>query len=109
MTPQDMAIECDTLYLDNISFPALELWDVDLEIDLDLIQGDGRIWKFDHTMIAITVGKVDITTSIAQRPWQITAFLTVINQILEKPRVIRLLEEYEEEQQNEYMEREPWF
>lgn len=106
MTPQDMTIECDTLYLDNISFPALELWDIDLEIDLDLIQGDGRIWKFDHTMIAVKVGKVDIARSIAILPAHITAFLTVINKTLEKPRVIRLLEEYEEEQQNEYMERE---
>lgn len=97
MTPQDMTIECSTLYLDNISFPALELWDADLEIDLTAIQGDGRIWKFDPRQITIKIGKVDIATSLAQHPWQITAFLTVINETLEKPRVIRLLEEYEEE------------
>jgi hypothetical protein len=106
--PFETKIDCETLYLDLVSFPELNLWDLDVEIDLDLIKHCNTGPYLDEikpNSVVIRIGKVDIVTSLFDYQEEVRDRL---NEILKTSKLVKLFDDYQQEQQDD-ASREPWF
>jgi hypothetical protein len=99
-----MNIECGTLFIYDVMFESLGLYDVDVEIDAREIQGEPYPHLQKFTAITMRIGLIKIEKALDKA--QSEKALDTINKVINTPKVISLIEEWEE--QNDYMDEDPW-